>query len=324
MKFVYISTLLSLTLICIAESNATDFNEEELDFPSSILDLVEKVKDFLSGKTEQLQKCQKKKDSGEIPSAHKLDSPLETFGFPHFNVKSRSITLRPGVTLSNIFQRQPVKLGSRDYIVCGYAKELLLFFQCFENYKVIGSSLDQDGHWKANTGTLKVQMSNVNPQSQSLNAELWEMLFKISMDRIIKYLNPIKIISEKEALVLGSRKAVSNANEFERAIEKIKEWLPGSEDFIEKLKELYKKKGDIKEKVKEFIDFMKAEQKKKAALEKQWVGMDNLDKNGKIMVTLTMYSKPENRARTTYSFDKASVKMGDIANAIKLILDPEN
>jgi len=315
-----------LTLISFSIATAPDVTAKDLriNYSSKILDLVEAVKDFLTGKTEQLKKCQKKKDNGEIPSAHKLDSPLEAFGFPYFDVKSKSITLKPGMTLSNLFksQRIPIKLGSRDYIICGYAKEILLFFQCFENYNVIGSSLDQDGHWKTNTGTLKVQMSNVDPQSQGLDAELWEMLFKISMDRIINYLNPVNIISEKEALVLGSKRAVSNANEFEKAIKKVKEWLPGSEDFVEKIVELYKKKGNLADKVKEFIDFMKEEQKKKAVLERQWVRMDNLDKNGKIMVTLTMYSKPENDIRTTYDFNKASVQMGEIAKAVKLLLDP--
>jgi len=232
--------------------------------------------------------------------------------------------VRPGVTLSYMFgRRQPIKLGSRDYVISGWAKELIAFCKCFEDYDVIGSSLDQDGHWYPNTGSLKIQLSNVNPDSQSLNSELWEMLFKISMDRLVKFLNPMKIIAAKEAIVLGN-KSVSSLSQMQQALEKVKKWLPGSDKFIAKILELFAKEGDLKDKMKEFIQFYKDEEKKKDALRKHWVGIDNVNKERKLMITLTMYPKPENRVRTTYNFGKATIKVKDIGEALMLFFSKGN
>jgi len=293
--------------------------------PGWITDFGKKVVDRLTGKGEDhLKICQKTKERGGVPSAEKKDSPIDVFGFPYFHEGTKRVTVRPGVTLSYMFgRRQPIKLGSRDYVISGWAKELIAFCKCFEDYDVIGSSLDQDGHWYPNTGSLKIQLSNVNPDSQSLNSELWEMLFKISMDRLVKFLNPMKIIAAKEAIVLGN-KSVSSLSQMQQALEKVKKWLPGSDKFIAKILELFAKEGDLKDKMKEFIQFYKDEEKKKDALRKHWVGIDNVNKERKLMITLTMYPKPENRVRTTYNFGKATIKVKDIGEALMLFFSKGN
>merc|ERR1711962_516871 len=286
--------LIFLATLALAHSlellQAPDVPQED---PGWLTDLIEKFKCKIKGKCgDHLEVCKKAVEKGEIPSAKDNHSPIKQFGFPFFNEKSRSITLRPGVTLSYMFgHRQPIKLGSRDYVIAGFANELLAFFDCFKDYDIIGSSLAADGHWYPNTGSLKIQMQNLNTNSQGLNAQLWEMIFKISMDRIIKFLNPYEIIASRQALITGE-KAIEARSELEKAITKIKA----------------------------FIEFWKEQEKIKDALRKQWVGLDYVNKENKIFVTLTMYAKPTNGVRTTYNTGKATMKVGEIGDAIRIFM----
>jgi len=314
--------LIFLATLALAHSlellQAPDVPQED---PGWLTDLIEKFKCKIKGKCgDHLEVCKKAVEKGEIPSAKDNHSPIKQFGFPFFNEKSRSITLRPGVTLSYMFgHRQPIKLGSRDYVIAGFANELLAFFDCFKDYDIIGSSLAADGHWYPNTGSLKIQMQNLNTNSQGLNAQLWEMIFKISMDRIIKFLNPYEIIASRQALITGE-KAIETLSELEKAITKIKSWLPGSEKFLRKLIELMNAEGEAKDKIKAFIEFWKEQEKIKDALRKQWVGLDYVNKENKIFVTLTMYAKPTNGVRTTYNMGKATMKVGEIGDAIRIFM----
>jgi len=293
------------------------------DFQYSwITDLAKKIMEWITGKGEDYVKaCEKTKAKGGVPSAEHGDSPVEVFGFPYFNEKARRISVKPGVTLSYMFgRRQPIKLGSRDYVIAGHAKQLRSFFKCFADYDVIGSSLLSTGHWVTGVGKLKVQLSNVNPASPKLTEELWEMVFKISMNRIIKFLDPMKIIEEKDLLIMGGKKAVDTASDMEQLLKKIKEWLPWTDKYVDKFMEIYKGKRTAKEKMDDFLKFIKDENAKRNNLRKQWVGLDNVDPDKKIMITLTMYDKPTNRVRSTYTFDKATVKVADVGRALDKFL----
>jgi len=296
---------------------------QEDDFQYSwITDLARKIKDFILGKGDDyLKTCQKTKAKGGVPSAEHGDSPLDVFGFPYFDERSRRISVKPGVTLSYMFGvRQPIKLGSRDYIISGTAKQLQSFLECFSSYEIIGSSLQPDGHWAAGVGSLKMQLSNVNPTSPRLTDDLWAMIFKISMDRIIKYLDPMRIIEDKDLLIMGGNKVIDTATDMEKLLFKIKEWLPWTDKYLQKFMELYKGKGTLQEKTDKFLKYVKGEEAKRNSLRKQWIGLDNVDKDAQLMITLTMYDKPNNRVRSTYTFDQARVTVADVGKALKLFL----
>lgn len=319
--------LLFLVFICITCSYGhedypfADIStpEEEYGWISNLADLIRRL---LEKKDNPGKQCFEKKAKGIVPSAENKDSPIEVFGFPFFNEVSKSILLKAGTPLSYMFgKRQPIRIGSRDYIISGYANELQAFFDCFDKYAVIGSSLNQDGRWVSNTGTIKLQINNVDEHSTGLDSSLFDMLFKISLDRIIKYLQPTKIIKRMDAIILGSSKAASSKSEISKALDKIKEWLPGSDVFIKKFKEIFAKDISLKEKIKEFMKFVKDFQHRRSFIRKNWVGWDNVNKRKKLIVTLTMYAKPENRLRSTYDAGKATVMMGDLSKAFKIFLN---
>merc|ERR1712048_48144 len=342
--------VLLLAFGSLAEEKVNDEIDalETLNDPSWIGDWLKRWKDYLSGKAghpDAGKKCQETKDDGEVPSAEHGDSPVKQFGFPHFNEGSQSTTLIPGVTLSYMFgKRQPIKIGSRDYVIAGFPSDLMEFFKCFEDYEIIGKSLGQDGRW-TETGAVQVQLQNLNPRPGNMQSDLWEMLFKISLDRIIKYLNPVKIITGMDAKIFGSKKAASSLNDFEKMLKHVKKWLPGGEELVAKIFDLFKRpcpacpdtgKDDdddtvcklmklkcLKEKGKELIAFWKAEEARLNELRKKWVGWDSLSKTQKIMLTLTMYAKPEHGARATFNTGKSRMKLGDIAKALVTFFDKQ-
>jgi len=321
---IFTTCLLAAANIQSIDQPGADSETDEIDYAdvqySWISDWAEKIMRKLkshgkgSGK-----KCFAKKKKGLIPSAKDMDSPLKTFGYPHFNVEARGTVVRAGVPLSYMFgYRQPIKIGSRDYLIAGYPDELLAFFACFENYKVIGSSLNDEGHWIPNTGSIKIQMQNLNDFSK-LSSTLFDMVFKYTMDRIIRYLVPTAVIKGLDCKIMGGCDAVKTLAGFQRAIAKIKKWIPGSDKFIAKIIEVYQKDIPLEKKMKEVLDFMRKEEKRKAGIRAEWIGWENVVySEKKILVTLTMYSKPEHGVRSTHYMKKGTVTMRDIGEALKL------
>ena len=266
------------------------------------------------------KQCYRKKKYDCIPSAENGDSPLTTFGFPVFNEAARSVVISSDTSLSYMsYVREPVKIGLRDYVIVGYPDELIAFAACFENYNVIGSSVNREGHWNENKGTIKIQLQNIDTGGTELNSTLFEMLFKFTIDRIIKYLNPLKVIKGFDAHILGGSGAVKNLARMTSAMNLIKPWIPGDKTLIEKMVEIYAKESPIKIKVNDFIQIFE-ENEAKVALQKQWSGWANVRKEGEILVTLTMYAKPENDVRCTYDVGNATITMKEVGKAIHIFL----
>ena len=324
MRFYFLFPLLIAFLSSAVTSKSNENIRGKEDENSWISDFTDKVLHKLKHHGKSIGKqCFAKKKKGIVPSAEHLDSPLKNFGYPYFNEKGKQVVLKAEVPLSHIFGfRQPVKIGSRDYVIAGYPDELLAFFACFENYKVIGSSLNEQGHWIPNTGSIQIQMQNLYTKGERLSSTLYEMLFKYTLDRIIKYLNPVAIIKGLDCQILGGCDAVESLSKFKKAMEKIKKWLPGTDKLVKKILEIYQEKKPIKDKIKEIIDFIKDEQRRKAGIRKQWIGWGNVsNKDKKILVTLTMYSKPEHGVRSTYYMGHGTVSMKDIGEAVNIALE---
>ena len=143
---------------------------------------------------------------------------------------------------------------------------MLAILECFSDYEVIGSTLKDDGHWYPNTGSIKIQLENLIeskirliPGGTTLGMKkvggagikrtdaLWEMMFKITVPRLIKFLNPLKVVEELKGIILPTEEtsdAVISTNEgYKALLTKIQEWLPGNEKLIGKLVELYADKS---------------------------------------------------------------------------------
>lgn len=332
------ATFLLLFTISAKGSEKSDNDKQEVWKRSWVTDWLKKWKDYMTGKgghPDADEKCKKRKEDGEVPSAELGDSPVKTFGFPFFDINSRSTAVRPGVTLSYMFgTRQPIKIGSRDYVVAGFPGELMAFFECFRDYKIIGSTLAQDGHWYQN-GNIKIQLQNLNNVGVSTKDELWEMLFKVGVPRIIKYLNPVKIIKGMDAKIFGT-KILKTKMDMMKALAQIKKWLPGNDNFIQKIAALFMQpcpacdKEDctietlacLKNKGSKLIEFWKLEEARKDKLREKWVGWDDVTKSQRrIMVTFTMYAKPEHGVRATYNTGKSVLPVADVIDALKVFFD---
>ena len=293
------------------------------------VDLFTKYKSKFLGKItgkkgDNLEKCNIAIKNGKPPSAE--NSPLETFGFPFFNEKGKQIEVKPGVTLSYIGKfYQPIKLGSRDYVISGFAAEFLAFFDCFKDYDIFGSYLAPDGHWKNETGTtesLKVQIQNTAQNTQGMNSELWEMIFKITLENLAKYLAPKTVILQQTEAISGIKPGtLTKASDFLDYLEKAKNYLPIGDPipFLEKINELRKEK-DEKKKLKAFLDFVKEMRAKKKLGKLKWSNWKNVNKDDKIVMTITMYEKPDSTVRATYDMGKVTVKVKDVGDAFKMFL----
>lgn len=56
--------------------------------------------------------------------------------------------------------------------------------------------------------------------------------------------------------------------------------------------------------------------------EQKWIGLkNNISAKRKVIVVLTMYTKPENGVRATYNIGKSTLKFADIGKAIKVVFD---
>lgn len=292
---------------------------------SWISKFVDKVVHWLKTRGKQVKKqCFDRRKQGHAASAELGDSPLKAFGYPHFNEARRGVVVKAGVPLSYMGgHRQPIKIGSRDYVFAGYPEQILAFCACFENYRVIGESLSHTGHW-VDEGNIKIQMQNVQEWGGRLDSSVFELLFKYTLERIIKYLNPVKIIKGIDCKLLGGCDAASTVDKFRAALEKIRGWLPHSADVINKIIEIYQKKEPLEQKAKDLIDFIKIEEEKKAKIRGDWIGWDNIEHKDKaIIVTLTMYDKPTNHVRSTYTMHGSNVSMKTVGEAIKEAFDRE-
>jgi len=303
---------------CSSSSQKNDVAKYENGWISKFVDRIAHWLDQRKRKVSK--KCFLKRKKKQIPSAADGDSPLKAFGYPHFNEARRGLTVRAGVPLSFIRGfSQPIKIGSQDYVFSGYPEEIIAFCACFENYEVIGESLSDSGHW-VHEGDIKIQLQNAHIGGR-LDSSVFDLLFKYTLDRITKYLNPIQIIHGIDCQLLGGCDAVSSEAKFRKALKKIKEWLPGAEKYTEKIIELFKKKGSLKDKTKELVDFVKQEEQKKAKIRQQWIGWEHIERKEMIIVTLTMYDKPNSNVRATYTLAGSKVSMRDIGEALKVAID---
>jgi len=283
-------------------------------------DVLKVLKSRLKNGGKNLEVCnlavQNGKNGKQEASAKNGVSPLKQFGFPSFVLEGKKVKLVAGVPLSFLEGHfQPIKLGSRDYVFAGTSAELLAFTECFKDYDVIGSALAPDGHWKPGTGTLKIQMQNANTDSQGQHSEMWEIVFKISLDSIVAILGP-KTLSATATETLTGLKHLATATDLLEFLQTAKQYLPNPAKYFKKIEEVIKATKMAKEdKVKE-VQKMAEQVEKENKLPKGSWSSKNVDKGKKIVVTLTMYEKPDNAVRTTYDMGKAQMKVSDIGEAL--------
>lgn len=114
------------------------------------------------------QNCSAVKRTGGVPSVNAGHSPIESFGYPVSQTESGSAPFEPRGSLSIANgHMQPIRVGAEDYVIRGSLGEIVAFLECFEEYEVIASTVDPDGHWASTPG-----QSNVILQMQSLSKGL--------------------------------------------------------------------------------------------------------------------------------------------------------
>ena len=164
-------------------------------------------------------------------------------------------------------------------------------------------------------------MENVSRYGK-LSLNIFDIIFKYGLDRIIKHLDPVGMIKGLDCQILGGCDAVSSAEKLKKALDKILKWLPGGEKLALEVVRIFMKKCSITRKIQELLAFIKVREAREASIRKRWIGWDNVDYGEKkITLTLTMYSKPEHAVRATYRMTGASVTMGEIGEALKVAFD---
>ncbi|XP_065663093.1 uncharacterized protein LOC136085706 [Hydra vulgaris] len=263
-------------------------------------------------------KCKAVLKKKETPD--KKVSPIKSFGYPNFNIGTKSMELEPRAPLSVLNKiKIPIKIGVYDYFIAGDANELQAFFECFGDYEVIGSELNDNGKWVENSGTIKIQLSNLR-SGPKVTESMVDMVFAMGLDKIKDYLDPKAIIGLKW---FGSPKDLGDLNDLDKlkqAWNLAKKYIPLPENAVNKIAEISAKKIPLQDKIKEFTLLIKKEKEAISAFKTQWRGNKNVSKKLKVLVSLTMYSKPENSVRATYDTGKSKVTLKEIGSAVNTFM----
>lgn len=235
------------------------------------------------------------------------------FGIPAFNESSRTVTIQPNMTSVD---KNRTQVGPNDFIVAGHYKDIVAFLKCFENETITGFSLNRNGSWEEQRGSIKIQLQNIGFDSleQKNFSSLFDVLFKFTVERILKYLEPIDVIRGYDAPLLGGIGAVKNLQRMTSTIKTIKQWLPGNKKVMEKIIKLYAKKESIKEKINDLIMFLDVEE---ARLNGMWLECERVQKDEKMLLIVTMYAKQSNDASCMYDLGKASTTIKDVGDIFR-------
>ncbi|XP_065644804.1 uncharacterized protein LOC105848810 [Hydra vulgaris] len=308
LSLLFLAVIASLLLSCPAKKT---YKNKVLNrsFLSSLKSLLP---DYFSEK-----QCQATKQKNETPSAARGDSPIKSFGYPDFNINAKSVSLDPKTSLSVISSfKSPINLGVYDFLIAGKPNELQAFFNCFSDYEVNGFILTENGKWEKNKGTIKIQLSNLI-KAPKVTESVFEMIFSLGIDKITKYLDPKAIIGQS---LFGNPNVLNNIEKIKEAWRLAKKYLPIPDNLVDKVAEICAKDIPLNKKIKEFFNLLKSAQNTLSDFKKQWKGKDNVNRNSKVLVSLTMYSKPENNVRATYDTGKSAIKLKDIGDAVNIFM----
>jgi hypothetical protein len=311
-------------------------------------DIIDILKKYFTGFAEELGKkatdklfkskdnCKKTKAKKLEPSAAKFDSPLEAFGYPFFQHDNNNhyTFISPGVSLSTSGSgngqkfKNPVMAGSRDFYFAGDRNDIKEFFNCFEAYEVIGQEMQETGHWLNKTGKIKIQVQDEATYKIPNGATLFDMMVKMTLDRIIKELDPKKIVTEKITYVYDpithlfgdtTAQLKTKFSWLKSNFEKARKWIPEDPEIIDGIKKILDAGGidtEPKSMLQKLKDFFKKNKDKEGDLN-VWKEKKNLKKKGKVIGVITMYPKPNNGVRTTYNTGKSVVTMKEIGKALE-------
>ncbi|XP_012565582.1 uncharacterized protein LOC100215701 [Hydra vulgaris] len=292
-------TLVVLTVATFAVNcRRSNVKEKKVTIPS-LSDIMTKFKPEFETKKKA---CEKKKKSNEVPSG-KIDSPLQAYGYPDFDENTKSVTVDPKATLilfNNV--KQPIRIGSRDYVISGKAEELVAFFECFGDYDIIGSELNSNGSWPNNTGQIKIELQNVYPGGSNFKNTLFETMFDMGMDAILNAIFP------------ASPGKIAKAYEVGKLLKPVADYLPSQSEFITKAKEIFKKTISEDEKKKEMLNWLKTQDNSTKQI---WKKEENVNNKEKLLMSLVMYTKPEKTVRATYNTGMSKISMKEIAKILK-------
>lgn len=138
--------------------------------------------------------------------------------------------------------KTPVRIGAHEFVFSGTPEEIIAFCLCYDKYDVIGSELNEDGVFKSNTGEIKIQLQDTAAWDAGKSKDAVDMIIKYTLERITKFLNPMKIIGEMDTAIIGADGDYTKAiKEVRKNFDKIKHWIPAIPGVIAEIKKILMK-----------------------------------------------------------------------------------
>ena len=273
-----------------------------------------------------MAECQIVKMKGGIPVAR--NAPMKTFGFNSYDYAKQKLEVKNGLPLSIVNGHLvPIQVGSRDYLIQGTIGELLEFLDCFFLYRIIGSWLREDGTWdhhKTTKHPLYLQLQNTGPQAFGL---IPKVLLERAGKSIIKRLNPYDNLGSVLENVYSGLKFLSTAgkrlskylNEDKSYVKELRHFIQVYQDAELIWKETGKSgRGDLTSRAKKLLKLL-GESERFSEWGK-WTGIENVNLNRRLLLTITMYPQQENGVRATRRLSSNHSSVGEVFFCISGLL----
>lgn len=238
------------------------------------------------------QKCSDVKRRGGVPSVSAGHSPIDTFGYPFFDINSSRTILKPRIALSTVSgHMQPIRVGAEDYIIRGSLGEIVAFLDCFENYEVIASTVGPDGHWVSTPerSNIVLQVQNVS-KGLSGPLELNERLLEAGVEGFTKLTGALR--AEAITTLAAKINKVLDAVEHVESIEQLQD-IPQLWNALLQCKEADEVVKNIWLFTKYTLGWQGLEK------EKGWVDNKTVDLTGTLTLKISSYPQPSHQMRAT-------------------------
>ncbi|CDI82335.1 hypothetical protein, conserved [Eimeria acervulina] len=270
------------------------------------------------------KKCLVIKEEGGVPEAK--DAPLDSFGYPRFDSTTKRYGVFPGVPLHRIAGfLQPIKVGAQDYVVQGNPADVLIFFECFSAYEIIGSVLDETGHWVSTPQShTPVCLQAQNVGSGAFDS-VKEMLLHQSVSTLVKFISPdglfLEAMQEAMGMAPGAADAMQKVYDYTKS-----RWFYAMQVFgiatalgvsASDAKKAIKDVGrqpDFPNRVRHFLKLL--QQNKKDIPPGKWVDPDVVNITEPVTITITMYPKPGHGVRATACLSSSRVSVAEAFTTI--------
>lgn len=281
----------------------------------------ETVKSFFKGAS---AKCLAKLETGNVPEA-RLDSPIETFGYPSFDTLSKKVTLSTRIPLNVVGgYKVPITVGAEDYQIQGKPSQVKEFLRCFAEYEVRGESLNQDGHWiSEGPQALPLNIQVQRAGGEGVGSSASQQVLRMAVDRILKLVDPADLTVNNAKVILNAIDKgglAASAVDIAVSTKDIIEKLLSIRDYVhvdrEKLLDAYKEIAAAPTTTERAKVFAHLVRKSLLGGEAKCVGNEDIADANEIVLSITTYPRPRNGIRATCPLTSPRVLLGDIFESL--------